>query len=247
MLNWQGEAQVVGQVRCRRFVPRSQPDGAVTGAVFEPLVNASPAHIALIQHGGSSNKEGADVWDVAQVLTGQEGVRLVSLDGPVHGARLGHGEKLEPLEVRARFFEKWEHEPAHVAGHVDAWQRLIDELIDAWHPDRVSWVGLSMGTAYGLPLLAQEARIHDAVIGMWGTSFVNSARLRADAKAVRARVLFQQKWHDELFSREGQLELFDALGTDDRRLHVYPGGHTRLGEEQLADLVRFVVAAPGGR
>ncbi|WP_066266529.1 alpha/beta hydrolase [Hydrogenophaga palleronii] len=242
MLNWQGDTQVVGQVRCRRFVPRSQADGAATGAVFEPLVAAAPSRIALIQHGGSSNKEGADVWDVAHALTRREGIRLVALDGPVHGARLARGEKLEPLDVRARFFEKWEHEPNHVEVHVDAWRGLIDELVDAWHPEQVSWVGLSMGTAYGLPLLAREtARIHSAVIGMWGTSFVNSARLRVDAKAVRARVLFQQKWHDELFSRDGQLELFDALGTDDRRLHVYPGGHTRMGEEQLADLVRFVV------
>lgn len=240
MLNWLSEGEVVGQVRCRRFVPRSQADGAATGAVYEPMGSARPDRLALIQHGGSSHKEGADVWDVAHALSGREGVRLVALDGPVHGARLG-GEVLEPLAVRARFFEKWEHEPAHVEGHVDAWRRLIDELVDTWHPEQLSWVGVSMGTAYGLPLLAQEPRIHAAVIGMWGTSFVNSDRLLTDAQAVRARVLFQQKWHDELFSREGQLALFDALGTDDRRLHVYPGGHTRLGEEQMADLVRFVV------
>lgn len=244
MLKWQGEAEVVGQVRCRRFVPRSQADGAATGAVYEPVGDARPARLALIQHGGSSHKAGADVWDVAHALTGQAGVRLVALDGPVHGARLGRDEVLEPLAVRARFFEKWEHEPAHVAQHVEAWRGLIDELVGAWRPEHLAWVGVSMGTAYGLPLLAQEDRIHAAVIGMWGTSFVNSERLRTDAMAVRARVLFQQKWHDELFSRDGQLELFDALGTDDRRLHVYPGGHTRLGEEQMADLVRFVVNGP---
>lgn len=240
MLNWRGDVQVVGEVRCRHFTPASQADGAATAAVFEPLSPARADVLAFIQHGGSSCKDGPDVWDVAHALVGARGIRLVSLDGPVHGARRPAGEASPPLEVRQRFFHIWEHEPAHIDRHVDAWRSLMDETTQAWQPERLAWIGLSMGTAYGLPVLAREPRLGSAVIGMWGTSFVNSQRLVADAAKVRGRVLFQQKWHDELFSREGQLALFDALGTDDRRLHVYPGGHVRLGAEQMGDLVRFI-------
>lgn len=244
MLGWRGDAQVVGGIRCRHFAPTFQADGGATAAVFEPLSPARVEVLAFIQHGGSSCKDGPDVWDVAHALVGAKGIRLVSLDGPVHGARRPAGDTSPPLEVRQGFFDIWEHSPAHVDLHVQAWRALIDETTRAWQPTRLAWIGLSMGTAYGLPLLASEPRLGSAVIGMWGTSFVNSQRLVADAAKVRGRVLFQQKWHDELFSREGQLALFDALGTEDRRLHVYPGGHARPGPEQMGDLVRFISGEP---
>ena len=31
------------------------------------------------------------------------------------------------------------------------------------------------------------------------------------------------QWDDERFERDGQLDLFDRLGTHDKRLHAYPG------------------------
>ena len=54
-----------------------------------------------------------------------------------------------------------------------------DARIDA---NAIGWVGVSMGTAYGLPLVATEPRIKAAVLGMWGLSFVNSQRLGAGMK-----------------------------------------------------------------
>lgn len=239
-LKWTASESLVHGVRMRPFVPRSQGDGAATAAVYEPAADPVQGRLVLLQHGGSSSKTGPDVWDVALALAGRARLRVVALDGPVHGARLPTAQTDAPLVVRGRFFDIWEHRPAHVDEHVAAWRALIDELADVYQPARISWVGVSMGTAYGLPLLAVEPRINDAVIGMWGTSFVNSARLLGDAAATRARVLFQQKWDDELFTREGQLALFDALGTADKRLHVYPGGHVRLIPEQMDDLVRFL-------
>jgi alpha-beta hydrolase superfamily lysophospholipase len=126
---------------------------------------------------------------------------------------------------------------------VGRWRALIDELVSVWPGAPLLWYGLSMGTAYGLPLLASEQRIGRAVLGMWGTSFVQSARLVADARSVRCPVLFQQKWDDELFTREGQLALFDALGTRDKRLHAYPGGHVPVAGEQMRDVVAFLAQA----
>lgn len=142
--------------------------------------------------------------------------------------------------IRSRFFAIWTDRPAHVDDHVQRWQTLIDEIEHVLTGVPCLWLGHSMGTAYGLPLLAIEKRLCRAVVGMWGTSFVNSSRLVADAAAIRCPVLFQQKWDDEIFSREGQFELFDALGTQDKRLHVYPGGHSRMGNEQLGDVSRFL-------
>ena len=54
-------------------------------------------------------------------------------------------------------------------------------------------------------------------------------------------MLFQQKWDDELFDRDGQLALFDRIASADKRLHVYPGGHSAVQGEQMRDIERFVV------
>ncbi|MBF7730095.1 alpha/beta hydrolase [Pseudomonas sp. N040] len=243
MFDWTGEDSVRDGVRCRTFRPQSE-GGLASAALFDrPQAAAdSRAPIILMQHGGSTCKTGLDIWDVATELVGRQGLRLIALDGPVHGARAVGIDPGDGALVRARFFELWGSDPGHVLPYVQRWQALLDEIQEALNGVPCMWLGLSMGTAYGLPLLAIDKRIARAVVGMWGTSFVNSRRLVSDAAAVSCPVLFQQKWDDELFSREGQLELFDALGTADKRLHVYPGGHVRLGTEQLQDIARFLHA-----
>ena len=98
-----------------------------------------------------------------------------------------------------------------------------------------------MGTAYGLPLVAAEPRVKAALLGMWGLSFVNSQRLSEDAARIACPVLFQQKWDDELFTREGQIALFDRIADTRKWLYVYPGKHVAVAGRQLRDLETFVV------
>jgi hypothetical protein len=98
-----------------------------------------------------------------------------------------------------------------------------------------------MGTAYGLPLLAVEPRVRAAVIGMWGTSRVNSERLVDDARQVRCPTLFSLQWNDELFTREGQFRVFDALASREKHMSIYPGGHVNPAGARLDDIVHFLV------
>jgi alpha-beta hydrolase superfamily lysophospholipase len=237
---------LVDGVRCRLFVPRNdETNGPASAALYEPEQPAASRPLILVQHGGSSHKQGMDVWDAAGALAGGSGCRVIALDGPVHGARRPEGAPDDGPSTRARFFALWENDPAHVDQHVARWRSLADELSAAYPASPLHWMGLSMGTAYGLPLLAVEHRFARAVLGMWGTSFVNSGRLAEDARRVRCPVLFQQKWDDELFTRNGQLQLFDALGCTDKRLHVHPGGHVRVQNEQMEDIVHFLAGRVG--
>jgi hypothetical protein len=75
---------------------------------------------------------------------------------------------------------------------------------------------------------------------MWGADFANSRRLVEDAPKLRCPVLFQLKWNDQLFTREGQLELFDRLGSEEKWLKAYPGAHVPVAGEQLADIEDFL-------
>ena len=38
---------------------------------------------------------------------------------------------------------------------------------------------------------------------------------------------------DELFPRDGHLELFDALASDDKRMHADPGLHAQVPGEEI--------------
>lgn len=245
MFDWTGEETVAETVRCRTFRPSF--DGGLGTAVLldrEGTLSDSTVPVVLIQHGGSSSKSGPDVWDVVPELVGRQGLRLLALDGPVHGAR-ARAMALDPNDgasIRSRFFDLWISHPEHVDVHVQRWQTLIDDLQQVMPTTRLMWMGHSMGAAYGIPLLSVDKRIERAVTGMWGTSFANSARLVTDAATIACPVLFQQKWNDEIFSRDGQFEVFDAIGTTHKRLHIYPGKHTRVGLEQLNDISQFLVA-----
>ena len=137
----------------------------------------------------------------------------------------------------------WERAGSGIDAMNADWRAVIDRLclderIDA---ERIGWVGVSMGTAYGLPLVAIERRIKAAVLGMWGLSFVNSQRLGEEAAQIACPVLFQQKWDDELFTRDSQIALFGNLGCTEKWLNVYPGPHVRMHGQQLDDAEKFLV------
>jgi hypothetical protein len=240
MLDWMSEPEVRQGYRTRSFAPSSSP-GLAAAALYEPLDGADDAPLVLAQHGGSSHKQGADMQAAAQALVAGCGMRMVALDGPVHGARCAADPADNPA-VRDVFFALWRNEPAHVAVHVARWKGLIAELLQVLSPSRTLWYGVSMGTAYGLPVLAGETRIERALLGMWGTetTFGDGSRAAGDAAQITCKVLFQQKWDDALFTRQGQLAVFDALATQDKRLYAYPGGHLPVQGEQMADVVRFL-------
>lgn len=237
-MQWSGTTETGDGVTCREFTLQVQ-GRRVPGALWTPAAAARKCPLVLVGHGGSGHKKSPLVLDVALPLAGRHGIAVAAIDGPVHGAR--RAQFAEGLPVRDEFLALWK-----AGGSVDPmiadWRATIDALcglpdIDA---GAIAWKGISMGTAYGLPLLAAEPRIRAAVLGMWGLSFPNSERLAADAPKVGCGVLFQQKWDDELFTRESQIELFDRLGTRDKRLTVYMGGHKNPEGEQLQDILDFL-------
>ena len=252
-MEWSANPETAEGVRCREFtlavagrrvpgalwsVDPGRSGGAEPGARGRPLV--------LVGHGGSGHKKSQLVLDIALPLVRKHGFVVAAIDGPVHGAR--RAAFADGLPVRDEFLALW-RAGGSVEPMVADWRAVIDALAVQPEVDAgaIGWNGVSMGTAYGLPLLAAEPRIRAAAIGMWGLSYANSGCLADAAPAVRCAVLFQQKWGDEIFSRESQIELFDRLGTPDKRLNIYMGGHLNPAGEQLADIESFLVARLQGR
>lgn len=203
------------------------------------LPQAPPKALLLACHGGGGHKEAKGIQAYVNAFLSM-GIAVLSIDGPVHGERRADG-CLDPDAAKASFREAWR---AGV-GRIDVAHDFSFALDAASKMPELSglpvgYIGVSMGTAYGIPLLALDKRITAAVLGMWGLNYPASDHLRDYARQVRCKVWFNQQWDDELFDRPGTAELFDAIGSTDKRLLAYPGPHKELSGERLSEAVRFL-------
>jgi len=213
-------------------------DRRVPLAWWTPTDTSTACPLVLVGHGGSGHKTSTLVLDIVNLLL-PAGIAVAAIDGPVHGGRravFADG----PL-VRDEFRELWS-QGTSVDPMVEDWQAAIDHLcgLSSIDASRVAWYGISMGTAYGLPVVAADPRIRAAVLGMWGTCRQPSERLAADARAIQVPVLFQVKRSNAIFTPEGQQDLFDRIASAHKRYVAYDGGHTDPADQQLQDIAQFL-------
>jgi dienelactone hydrolase len=155
-----------------------------------------------------------------------------AIDGPFHGDRV-------PVQLDRRQYQEMMAAAGVdkvTDGMVDDWGATLDALssLDTINANRVAYTGFSMGTRFGLPYVAAAGgRLRCAVLGKNGMRQASPAsaetnmapRFKQDAPKIMVPLLFHVQWDDELFSRDGQFELFDLLGAQDKRLIAFPGPH----------------------
>lgn len=135
------------------------------------------------------------------------------------------------------------------------WRLAIDEAraVPSAGGARLAYFGLSVGSIFGIALLAMRSDLAVATLGLLGSQGAVQhlgERLLADAARIHSPVLFLMQLGDESFDRDGCLALFDALGTADKRLHANPGPHhaVLLAEFNFSfTFMRGRLAAPGAR
>ena len=134
------------------------------------------------------------------------------------------GDRLAPLsERRIRAL-------SGVASQAVAeWKALLDDLATnpQWANGPFGYWGVSMGTAFGVPLLASEPRIVAGVLGL-GALREGSDNQREQAARIEIPLLFLFQWDDELMTREGGLALWDAFGAEEKTMHINPGPHVGI-------------------
>lgn len=246
-MDWRTEPVVSTGVSERPFYV-ARGDEKIPGILWEPEEAQFGLPLVLIGHGGKSEKRNAASLAMARRLVRHHGIAVCAIDAIDHGER---GPIIDTGDgpPQPEYIELWKRADTFDRMNAD-WAATLDELLASarFDPARIGYWGLSMGTVLGLPFVASEPRIGVAVLGACGFSGGTAGRgrfaerLRADAPNVTCPVLFMVQWDDEIFDRAGALELFDAIGSQDKRMHVHPGKHGDFPQE-AADATREFLAA----
>jgi dienelactone hydrolase len=229
-----GEPLVGKGVVERRFDLKVE-DRLVPGIVWTPEDATGTRPLVLIGHGGSLHKRTEYVLALARRLVRRNGIAAAAIAGPMHGDRGGTTDLTNVAEW-------WKASTTDEM--VADWKATLEavQALPEVGKGRLGYWGLSMGTIFGLPFVAAEPQVQVAVLGLMGAFGATADRLAADAAKITCPVLFLQQLEDELIPRPAVAELFDAIGTRDKRLHANPGPHSAVPPEEFNVSQEFLAA-----
>ncbi|MEV3927199.1 hypothetical protein, partial [Actinomadura coerulea] len=165
--------------------------GEITGTLWTPASGAGRLPLVLMGHGGGQHRKAPAMTGRAHGIVTGCGFAVAAIDAPGHGGRprtarderdiaamrgaTAAGEPIGPIVARYN---------GHVAERaVPEWRASLDvlqELPEIGVGGPVGYLGLSMGTAIGVPLVAAEPRIAAAVLGLfWTESLTETAKRKA--------------------------------------------------------------------
>jgi dienelactone hydrolase len=245
-LRWIGEPISEGGVTERKF-DLVRETGIVPGILWTPTQQERPVPLILMGHGGSGHKRADRQLLLGRRFAGVAQMAAVSIDGPLHGDRVS--EQLDRRQYQERMAAIGVDKVTD--GMVDDWRATLEALshLDTIDANRTAYIGFSMGTRFGLPYVAAAGdRLRCAVLGKNGmrqtaampTSVNMAQRFKQDAPTIKVPVLFHVQWDDELFPRDGQFELFDMIGAQDKRLIAFPGLHGAAAPAAIEAWCAFV-------
>ena len=240
-INW-STATDPGGYSTKEFRLEREGGRKVTGALWLPKDPLKKGALVAFGHGASGDRYQLPIPYLAHRIA-KAGVAAISMDGPVHGLRqVGPGGRAAlSNEMRRESF---------VDDMVADWDATISATEDflGEATSFFGYFGLSMGSIFGIPALASRIRsgqvVTAATLGLLGTTGAVErmrARLLDDASQITCPTLFIMQLEDELFPRDGYLELFDALAADDKRLHANPGLHSAVTQEEIDFCLQFML------
>jgi pimeloyl-ACP methyl ester carboxylesterase len=225
----------------------------VPAVIWAPEGARGPRPLVQMGHGGSQHKKTPSLSARARQYARKLGYATLAIDAPGHGDRIGRAEA-EALarEVGARVTgqvasgwtpERLKQMSERTQAAVPEWNAALEaalafDFVGEGGP--VGYWGVSMGTAIGVPFVAQQPRITAAVFGLAGLR-PGAADFEAAARRITIPVEFVFQWEDAVAEREHGLGLFNAFGSAEKTMHINPGGHMDIPEFESASWERFFV------
>ena len=235
--NWSSASDANGN-STREFIIESGDRRKVTGAVWLPEDPIESNTLMLFGHGASGDRYQAPICHLARRFVSEAGIPVLSLDGPVHGLRqVGPGG-------RQAFGAEYQRAEC-IDDMVTDWNIAIDEVkgLGDLGIENLAYFGLSMGSIFGIPLVADRADVTVAtlgLVGVTGAATTHAERLLRDAGHITCPLLFLMQLEDELFDREGYLKVFDNFPSKNKRLHANPGLHPEIPAEEIGFAFDFL-------
>ena len=198
-----------------------------------------PKALIALGHGGSSHKKSELLSKRAIHFARTFAWASLAVDAPHHGERISREEALkeraktearirgEPTAPALSVEEKIRFLDSLAAQAVPEWQAALDAVFDANLVPKaipLAYWGLSQGSSIGVPLLAVDRRFSCAVLGLIHLH-PEHKELKKVAQHLTLPLRFVFQWDDPIRTREYGLALFDAFGSSDKSMHIYPGGH----------------------
>jgi dienelactone hydrolase len=247
VLQWIGESVTERGVTERRF-NLVRDEVVVPGIMWLPERLERPVPVVLMGHGGSGHKRAERQLRLGRWFAGESEIAAVAIDGPYHGDRAAEPVDSPPYQERMAA----DGIDAVIDRMVEDWSTCLEAVrdLDVIDAGRVAYLGFSMGTRFGLPFVAEAgSRLRCAVLGKYGmhqppgmpAEVDMSSRFTRDAPRITVPVLFHVQWDDELFTRVGQFDLFELLGSRDKQLIAFPGTHRVTTPAAISAWRDFVV------
>lgn len=239
------EAQVSRGVVERRYDIETA-DGLLPCVVWTPEGADGQRPLVLMGHGGTQHKRAPYVLGLARRFVRHLGFAVGAIDAVGHGARragepgVGTGDPSDgdallsamPPVFNEESIDRMCADWAVALAEVRALPEVGTGPLGYW--------GLSLGTFFGVPLVALMPEIKVAVLGLMAAFRPYKDRLLADAARVACPVLFVLQTDDELVPFDRGLGLFAALGTSDKRLHAHTGKHNAVPAEEAVAMEDFL-------
>ncbi len=224
-------------------VEREFSFGEIPGILWTPGSASEPMPLILLGHPGGLHSMYPRLAGRAQLCAAEFGFASATIELPGSGARprLATAEQARADLRRAMAVGAPVDEIVDqlilplVDVAVPEWRATLDALLSL--PEIGGPVGYSGGLiAIGIRLAVVEPRI--AAAGFFAGSFV-PAVLFEEARQITIPLYVLLQWDDEGNDRQAALDLFDAMGSNEKTLHANLGGHTGVPSFEIDAGARF--------